>query len=152
MNAPPHLQLDCSCFSSFNAMFMTEPASGYGVEGLCGCVCVVLYTGFPCLFLWHEPEAGSSAEAYISSVKLSSEKSLMEPYVVYLLISFKEILSAPSVSLTKISLWWWSRRGRSRIFNSSSAQSVPKTGGFSRSFHHSPIEGIQLERWANCAL
>lgn len=57
---------------------------------VCVCVCVVLYTGFPCLFLWLEPEAGSSAEAYISSVKLSSEKSLMEPHVVYLLISFKK--------------------------------------------------------------
>ncbi len=41
-----------------------------------------------------EPEAGSSAEANISSVIPLNEESSMEPFVVYLLISFKEVLSA----------------------------------------------------------
>lgn len=46
-----------------------------------------------CVFLI-EPGAGSSAEANISSEKLSNEGFTTEPFVVYLLISFKEIHSA----------------------------------------------------------
>lgn len=58
---------------------------------------VMKWRGFVCVcftvFLL-EPEAGSSVEAHISSVILLNEESLMELFVDYLLICFKEILSA----------------------------------------------------------
>lgn len=51
MNAAPcppldyllmHTVIILNCiFFFFIAMFMTEPSSGYGVEGFCVCVCVL---------------------------------------------------------------------------------------------------------------
>lgn len=59
------------------------------------CVCCCDTVDRLSLFLLRlKPEAGSSVEANISPVILLNEESSMEPFVVYLLISFKEILSA----------------------------------------------------------
>lgn len=64
------------------------------------CVCVlfaILYTGFHWYFLFFFVTQTSSwciKEANISVVILLNEESVMEPFVVYLLISFKETLSS----------------------------------------------------------
>lgn len=123
-------------FSSYNALFVTDPASGSGAEGRS----VRL---FCCLSsLWLKPDAGSSAEAYTSSVKLLSEKSLMEPYVVYLSISFIETLSAHQC------LWQRALCGvahrKDWVESVTPLHSLFQTEGLCWSFHHSPIEGIQL--------
>lgn len=61
------------------------------------CVCVAIqYTGFHCLVLFYSYQRLVHPQKliYVSLVIQLNEKSLMEPFVVYLLISFKDILSA----------------------------------------------------------
>lgn len=119
------------------SLFVTDPASGSGAEGRS----VHL---FCCLLsVWLRPDAGSSAEAYTSSVKLLSKKSLMETYVVYLSISFMETLSAHQC------LWQRALCGVAHRKDSAESVTPPlhslfQTEGLCWSFHHSPIEGIQL--------
>lgn len=134
-------------FFFFSVMFMTDCLSQQVVKEWRGfvCVCVCVFS-LLIVFFFLAPEAGLSAEAYTSSVKLLNEESLMEPFVVCV-----DQLLGLSASLTKISLcfwemWCWSQWGLSRGFTpplQADSRSVPAEG-FSQSFHYSSIEWIQL--------
>lgn len=139
---------NCNFLIFYAMLFMSEPASGFGAEEFSVLV-LLWYCGQAFIvFLILIPEAGSSVKANISTVILLNEESLMEPFVVYLLISFKGILSAclrPSQrSLCVFGDLVMSRRELSRSFNSTligrfteRPPSVP-TEGFSQSFSSQP--------------
>lgn len=160
MNAAPcppldyflmHTVIMLNCNGFFYAMFMSEPASGFGAEELCVRVCCCDTVDRLSLFVFFllKPEAGSSAEANISSVILLNEESSMELFVVYLLISFKETLSA-CLRLSQRSLCVFgdlvmSRRELSRSCNSTligrfteRPPSVPNEGFSSQSHSANP--------------
>lgn len=79
------IMLYCTFFFML-CLCLTVWASNWIWRGEDLCVCCTVYR--------LEPEAGSSTEASVCSVIVLSEESLMEPFVVFLLISFKEILFA----------------------------------------------------------
>lgn len=84
----PDAHSDHALLYLFYAMFMSYSLSQQLVMAWRGFVCVC------CTVYRLEPEAGSSTEASVCSVIVSSGESLMELFVVFLLISFKEILFA----------------------------------------------------------
>lgn len=106
-------------------LFMTEPASGNGVEGCC--VCLLCGIQARIVFMTQTRGWFISRSLYIFCEAV--EWKVCDGAVCSLLVDqLQRDPLCSSVSVTKSPLWCWSQQGLSRICNSSSAQSVPNWG------------------------